>query len=344
MGPILVTGGAGYIGSVVGQTLLERGHSIIVLDSLEEGHREAVSEKAVFFQGNIGDEALLKRIFASYPVSAVIHLAAFCQVGESVQDPEKYYLNNVVNGLTLLKVMRSFGVRKMVFSSTAAVYGEPQALPITETHPTQPINPYGQSKLIFEQILEGYAQAYGLKYCAFRYFNAAGASEFFGEDHSPESHLIPLVLRVPLKKVCSSSKSEREQESLKVFGRDYPTPDGSCVRDYIHIQDLALAHCQALERLDTLPERIFNLGNSRGFSVLEVIETARRVTGMEIPFEVVGRRPGDPAVLVASSDRARAVLNWAPAFPDLEAIVTSAWKWRQRFPGGYGDRLDSYIS
>jgi UDP-glucose 4-epimerase len=330
MAYVLVTGGAGYIGSVVCQTLLERGHSIIVLDSLEEGHRQALPVNSIFFQGDFGDEPFLKNIFNSYPIEAVLHLAAYCLVGESVQSPEKYYENNVSKGLVLLKAMRGGGVKKIVFSSSAAVYGEPISTPIAETHPTQPVNPYGHSKLIFEQVLDWYQKAYGLKYVTFRYFNAAGAIDRLGEDHHPESHLIPLILR-------SLLTEERDIEPLTVFGMDYQTPDGSCLRDYIHIQDLALAHVLALERLDTLQERIFNLGNGLGFSVLEVIEAAGQVSGREIPFRRGERRPGDPAVLVASSAQARKVLGWEPRYPALKEIIASAWRWHQKFPRGYAD-------
>jgi len=333
---VLVTGGAGYIGSVVCQTLLQRGHSIVILDSLEEGHRSALPLKGIFFQGDLGDEILLKTIFDSYPIGAVLHLAAYCLVGESVQDPEKYYWNNVSKGLVLLKTMRAFGVKKIVFSSTAAVYGEPLSLPITENHPTQPVNPYGHSKLIFERILDWYAQAYGLWYVTFRYFNAAGAMDRLGEDHDPETHLIPLILRRALGEINGPLEG-RFKEPLTVFGLDYPTPDGSCLRDYIHVHDLALAHVLALEKLDYLQQGIFNLGNDRGFSVLEVIETAREVTGKDIPYQRGRRRSGDPAVLVASSDQARQILGWEPIYPDLKNILASAWKWHQEFPKGYED-------
>jgi UDP-glucose 4-epimerase len=331
---ILVTGGAGYIGSVVCQTLLERGHSIVVLDSLEEGHRQALPPNGIFFQGDLGDEFLLKKIFKSNPIGAVVHLAAYCQVGESVQDPEKYYVNNVSKGLVLLKAMRVFGVKKIVFSSTAAVYGEPVSIPIIETHPTQPVNPYGHSKLVFEQVLDWYQKAYGLKYVTFRYFNAAGAIDRLGEDHHPETHLIPLILQDLLNEIQGPFMG-RVKEPLTVFGLDYATPDGSCLRDYIHIRDLALAHVLALERLDDLPVRIFNLGNDRGFSVLEVIEAAGQVSGRKIPFRSGERRPGDPAVLVASSARARKVLGWEPRYPELKEIISSAWGWHQKFPLGY---------
>jgi UDP-glucose 4-epimerase len=335
LGTILVTGGAGYIGSVVCQTLLARGHSAIVLDSLEEGHRLAVPEEALFFQGDLADANLLSHIFKTYPIEAVMHLAAYCLVGESVQDPEKYYVNNVAKGLQLLKTMRASGVTKLVFSSTAAVYGEPVSLPISEDHPVAPINPYGQSKLIFETMLQGYAEAYGFRYVTFRYFNAAGASDRFGEDHDPETHLIPIILRAAWQ---MASEGGSRVKPLEVFGGDYPTPDGSCLRDYIHISDLALAHVLALERLEDIEKRIFNLGNGRGFSVLEVIGTARKVTGQNIPFKVIDRRPGDPAVLIATSDRARQYLDWRPQFPELERIIESAWKWQQRFPKGYPEK------
>jgi len=332
MKPILVTGGAGYIGSIVCRLLLERGYEIVVLDNLDEGHREALPQKAVFIQGDLGDEGLLSRLFGEYSIGAVVHLAASCLVGESVQDPGKYYRNNLGNGLVLLKVMRAFQVDKLVFSSTAAVYGEPQALPITETHPTAPLNPYGHSKLVFEQILEWEEKAYGLKYVAFRYFNAAGAWEGLGEDHRPETHLIPLILRRALR---AKEGKAGDEEVLQVFGGDYATPDGTCIRDYVHVRDLALAHVLALKRLDGLTERIFNLGNERGASVLEVIQTAEEVTGCPIPFRIGDRRPGDPAVLVASSGKAAEVLGWKARFSDLREIVSSAWEWHQRFPDGY---------
>ncbi|MBA4392950.1 MAG: UDP-glucose 4-epimerase GalE [Desulfobacca sp.] len=336
MGHVLVTGGAGYIGSGVCLTLLERGHTIVLLDSLEEGHRSALPSQGIFFQGDLGNETLLQEIFAAYPIDAVVHLAAYCLVGESVQNPEKYYENNVSKGLVLLKTMRAAGVKKIVFSSTAAVYGEPLSTPIEETHPTQPVNPYGHSKLIFEQILDWYAQAYGLNYVTFRYFNAAGAFPGLGEDHDPETHLIPLILRRALSET-NDSLAQTFKDPLTVFGLDYPTPDGSCLRDYIHIKDLALAHVMALEKLDHLQQKIFNLGNGRGFSVLDVIKTAREVTGRDIPYQKGTRRSGDPAILVASSDKARMTLGWEPVFPDLKDIVASAWDWHQNVPLGYQD-------
>ncbi len=336
MGTILVTGGAGYIGSVVCRTLLERGHGVVVLDSLEEGHRSALPAEGVFFQGDLGNESLLKNIFESYPVQAVLHLAAYCLVGESVQNPGKYYGNNVSKGVVLLETMKTFGIDKIVFSSTAAVYGEPQSTPIREGHPTRPVNPYGHSKLVFEQIMDWYTRAYGLKTVTFRYFNAAGAVDRTGEDHTPETHLVPLILK-RARQISEGSPGARDEEPLTVFGLDYPTPDGSCIRDYIHIQDLALAHVLALEKLDDLRQGTFNLGNGQGFSVLEVIKAAGEIVGHEIPYQCGSRRPGDPAVLVASSDQARKVLGWEPRYPDLKDILTSAWKWHQKFPNGYED-------
>ena len=338
MSEVLVTGGAGYIGSVVCRTLLERGHRVVVLDSLTEGHRAAVPPGVPFYQGDLGDSVLLEDIFDKHAIAGVVHMAAYCLVGESVTDPEKYFLNNVVQGLALLRVMRLCGVKNIIFSSTAAVYGEPRESPITEEHPTVPINPYGLSKLIFEQALETYRQAYGLRYVTFRYFNAAGAAPDCGEDHHPETHLIPLVLDQALRQ--QERKTTPPGEGLTVFGRDYPTPDGSCLRDYIHIRDLALAHVLALERLGNLPVSIFNLGNGQGFSVLEVIRQAAEVTGVDIPYAVGPRRAGDPAVLVASAERARRYLGWKPQFPDLREIIRSAWDWHGGHPEGYGPGQD----
>lgn len=336
MGYVLVTGGAGYIGSVVCRTLLDRGHAILILDSLEEGHRAALDRKGIFLQGDLGDGAFLSRIFESYPVEAVLHLAAYCLVGESVQNPGKYYANNVSKGLVLLETMKHFGVGKIVFSSTAAVYGEPLSTPIDESHSTWPVNPYGHSKLIFEQILEWYARSFGIKYITFRYFNAAGAVGRLGEDHDPETHLIPLVLKRALK-LREGSPVGRDIPPLTVFGVDYPTPDGSCIRDYIHIEDLAMAHVLALEKIDRIEQGTYNLGNGQGFSVLQVIRAAEAVVGSPIPFERGIRRSGDPAVLVASSDRARQVLGWQPHYTELKAILASAWSWHQQFPEGYAD-------
>jgi UDP-glucose 4-epimerase len=307
----------------------------VVVDSLTEGHGAAIPPGVPFYRGELGDPVLLEKIFKNHALTGVVHMAAFCLVGESVDDPEKYFVNNVVQGLTLLRVMRARGIRNIIFSSTAAVYGEPRQTPITEDHPTAPINPYGLSKLIFEQVLETYRRAYGLRYVTFRYFNAAGAAPDCGEDHHPETHLIPLVLDQALRQ---QGRKTGSGGGLTVFGRDYPTPDGSCLRDYIHIRDLALAHVLALEKLKDLPVSIFNLGNGQGFSVLEVIRQAAEVTGVDIPYTSGPRRGGDPAELVASAERARRYLGWEPQYPDLREIIRSAWEWHRGHPEGYGDR------
>ena len=341
MSNVLVTGGAGYIGSVVSRTLLARGHRVAVLDNLSEGHRAAVPDEAVFIQGDLEDQDRLEKVFRSQAVEAVMHLAAFCLVGESVVDPQKYFDNNLIKGIALLKAMRAAKVSRLVFSSTAAVYGEPDELPIREDHPTRPVNPYGLSKLIFEQILQTYHQAYGLRFVTFRYFNAAGAGRDCGEDHHPETHLIPLVLDQALR--LKGLKAETPQGGLIVYGSDYPTADGSCLRDYIHIQDLALAHVLALEKIDEQSGSVFNLGNGQGFSVLEVIRQASEVTGQDIPYTLGPRRPGDPAVLVASSERARRFLGWEPQFPALRDIIHSAWEWHRRFPRGYENSARSFF-
>ena len=336
MSVVLVTGGAGYIGSVVSRTLLARGHRVVVLDNLSEGHRAAVPGEALFIRGDLEDRGLVEEILRTRSVEAVMHLAACCLVGESVSDPQKYFDNNLVRGMALLRAMRDAGVGRLIFSSTAAVYGEPDEVPITEGHPTRPVNPYGLSKLMFEQVLQAFSQAYGLRYVTFRYFNAAGAGRDCGEDHQPESHLVPLVLDQALR--LQGLKPGMAAGGLTVYGSDYPTPDGSCLRDYIHIEDLALAHVLALEKIEDLPGSIFNLGNGQGFSVLEVIRQASEVTGQEIPYALGPRRPGDPAVLVASAEQARVRLGWQPQFPDLKDIIQSAWEWHRRFPRGYERR------
>ena len=322
---IMVVGGAGYIGSVTVEQLLKAGHEVVVFDNLLKGHREAIPEGVPFVQGDMANQADLTNAFERHPVDAVMHFAALSLVGESVQHPSKYFINNVANGLKLLDTMIEYGVKKIVFSSTAAVYGEPAEWPIREDFALAPTNPYGESKLAFEKVLKWYEQAYGIRYATLRYFNAAGATERVGEDHEPETHLIPLVLQV----------ARGKRAHISVFGEDYPTADGSCVRDYIHVVDLADAHIRALSILD---ERsgTFNLGNGKGFSVKEVIEVARKVTGHPIPAQVGPRRPGDPAVLVASSDRIREELGWVPQRPDLETIIADAWAWHQIHPDGYG--------
>ena len=317
---ILVTGGAGYIGSVVVEELLNGGHEVVVYDNLSKGHRESVDERAKFVLGDLKDGQLLESTLTENGSDAVIHMAASSLVGESVKEPEKYYDNNVVAGGVLLRSMEKAGVRKLVFSSTAAVYGEPERQPIVETDRLQPTNPYGETKLEFERELERSRTAYGINYASLRYFNAAGASERCGELHEPETHLIPLVLQAATGRI----------PHIDVFGQDYPTRDGTCVRDYIHVIDLARAHILALSILDDRSE-IYNLGcGGAGYTVREVIEAAREVTGLDIVEKVTGRRAGDPAVLIASSDKIRKELGWDPEFQDLHVIIESAWRWLRR--------------
>ncbi|MFP5501892.1 MAG: UDP-glucose 4-epimerase GalE, partial [Candidatus Sericytochromatia bacterium] len=307
---ILVVGGAGYIGSVTVEQLLKAGHQVVVFDNLLKGHRESIPEGVPFIHGDMANSADLTRAFEDHQIDAVMHFAALSLVGESVQHPSKYFINNVANGLKLLDAMIEHGVKKIVFSSTAAVYGEPTEWPIREDFPHNPTNPYGESKLAFEKVLKWYEQAYGIRYCCLRYFNAAGATERVGEDHEPETHLIPLVLQV----------AQGKREFISIFGEDYPTPDGTCVRDYIHVVDLADAHVKALGILDE-KSATYNLGNGTGFSVKQVVEAARKVTGHRIPAQIAERRAGDPAVLVASSDRIRQDLGWNPRFPEVETII-----------------------
>ncbi|MGD6752714.1 UDP-glucose 4-epimerase GalE [Streptomyces sp. BH105] len=315
MGKYLVTGGAGYVGSVVAQHLLEADHEVVVLDNLSTGFREGVPAGAAFVEGDIRDAA--KWLDSSY--DAVLHFAAFSQVGESVVKPEKYWANNVGGTMELLAAMRAADVRKLVFSSTAATYGEPVNTPITETDPTAPTSPYGASKLAVDHMITGEATAHGLAAVSLRYFNVAGAYGSCGERHDPESHLIPLVLQV----------AQGKREAINVFGDDYPTPDGTCVRDYIHVADLAEAHLLAVEAARPGEHLICNLGNGNGFSVREVVETVRQVTGHPIPEVVAPRRGGDPAVLVASADTARERLGWNPSRADLAGIVADAWAFAQ---------------
>lgn len=322
---ILVTGGAGYIGSHAVKALIRQGYQVIILDNLVYGHKDIVEQslQAKLIVGDIGDRPLLDQIFASHPIEAVMHFAAYAYVGESVQDPAKYYRNNFVGTLTLLEAMLAAGVTKIVFSSTCATYGVPKAVPIEETQPQSPINPYGMSKLMIEKVLSDFDKAYGLRSVIFRYFNAAGADPegLLGEDHNPETHLIPLVLLTALG----------QRDSIKVFGTDYPTPDGTCIRDYIHVADLADAHVLGIKYLlDSGESQIFNLGNGNGFSVKEVIETARQVTGKSIPVEECDRRPGDPPSLVGSSEKAQNILGWKPQYSALEDMITTAWKWHQQ--------------
>jgi UDP-glucose 4-epimerase len=324
---VLVAGGAGYIGSHVSLELSRRGHQPVVLDNLVKGHRQAVVA-GKFIQGDVGDKALVKKIVQEEQIEAAVHLCAYSLVGESVTEPAKYFHNNIGNGLLLLDALRENGVNKFVFSSTAAVFGEPEKIPIPEDHPKNPTSPYGFSKLTFEGILKFYDLAYGMKYIALRYFNAAGAdpTEAIGEDHQPESHLIPIVLQT----------AQGVRPHIEIFGTDYPTSDGTCVRDYIHVNDLAQAHILALEALaEGADSTIYNLGNGLGYSNRQVIEVAKRVTGRVISVKEGPRRPGDPAVLVASSNRIKEELGWKPQFPQLEKIIETAWRWHAGHPKGY---------
>ena len=317
-----MTGGAGYIGSVVTEELLKGGDEVVVYDSLYKGHREAVVEGAAFVKGDLLDTALLRETLAQHRVEAVVHMAADSLVGESVKEPAKYFRNNVLGGLSLLDAMRGAGVSRLVFSSTAAVYGEPAKQPIEETDPTAPTNTYGETKLAFERALRWYDTAHGMKYVSLRYFNAAGATDRCGEFHAPETHLIPLVLQA----------AAGQRPEITVFGNDYPTPDGTCVRDYIHVVDLAQAHVLALHALvKGHPSSIYNLGcGGEGYSVKQVIDCAHRVTGKTIPVRQGPRRAGDPAVLIASSARIVRELGWRPRHQQLDVIVESAWRWMQR--------------
>lgn len=319
---ILVCGGAGYIGSHMVRMLLEKGHSPVIFDNLSTGHAEAVGD-AAFVRADLLDKQALRRVFAEQHFDAVMHFSAKSLVGESVADPSIYYLNNVVGTLNLLEAMREAGAMRLVFSSTAAVYGNPVTARIAEDHPLQPVNPYGQSKLMVERMLRDYAKAYGFRSVALRYFNAAGAdaSGEIGEAHNPETHLIPNVLRAALG----------TGPELKLFGDDYDTPDRTCVRDYIHVTDLCDAHLRALDYMDANEgAHAFNLGNGNGFSVKQVVEAAWRVTGLEVPHSIAPRRAGDPAWLVADASRARDVLGWQPTYTDMDGIIESAWKWHQK--------------
>ncbi|HUS20169.1 MAG TPA: UDP-glucose 4-epimerase GalE [Terriglobales bacterium] len=322
---VLVTGGAGYIGSVVAADVVAAGHRVTVYDNLSKGHRQAVPAEAEFVQGDVADRAALETVLAAHRIDAVMHFAAVIEAGESMQVPEKYFRLNSATSLTLLEAMHARGVKRLVFSSTAALYGDPKNIPIKEDDPLEPTNAYGESKLLVERMLAWFHRIHGLRYASLRYFNAAGASGCLGEAHDPESHLIPLVLQVALGK----------RKSISIFGTDYPTPDGTCVRDYIHVADLAQAHVLSLAALEARDRLIYNLGNGRGFSVREVIEVARRVTGHPIPAVESARRPGDPAILVASSERIMKTLGWKPRHAGLEAIIGSAWKWHEENPEGY---------
>lgn len=322
---VLVTGGAGYIGSVVTEKLIAANHEPIVYDNLSKGHRNAVRQGAEFFNGDIRDRDTLRAVMVERGIEAVIHLAADSLVGESVTQPAKYFHNNLYGGMVLLNAMLESEVKRIVFSSTAAVYGEPEKQPIEETDPTSPTNPYGESKLAFERLLKWYEQAYGIRYASLRYFNACGATECCGEQHTPETHLIPIILQA----------ATGQRDYVEIFGDDYPSRDGTCVRDYIHVADLADAHIRALSILDERSS-IYNLGcGGQGYTVLEVIQAAREVTGKEIKVKVAPRRAGDPTALVASSNKIKRELNWQPEHQSLSAIITSAWNWIKQHPQGY---------
>jgi len=324
MSTILITGGAGYIGSHVSKELLCQGHQPIIYDNLQTGHRKA-AQRARFIEGDLADSKKLRDTFQSSSIDSVMHFAADCQVGESVENPLKYFRNNVTNSLQLIEIMMEFNVKKIIFSSSAAVYGEPKEIPISEDHPCLPVNPYGETKWIFERVLQRLHEANKLNYISLRYFNAAGADPDgdLGEDHSPETHLIPISLLAAIN-----------GRAIPIFGTAYDTPDGTCIRDYIHVTDLARAHILALERLASGgPSGIYNMGNGNGYSVKEVIETVGEVTGIETP-----RRPGDPARLVAGSEKIKKELGWRPKYPELSSIVNTAWQWHRKHPKGYEDK------
>lgn len=323
---ILVTGGAGYIGSVAVEDLKAQGEKVVVLDNLVYGHRKAVDESIAFYEGDIGDKNLIQTILDKHEIEACMHFSAYAYVGESVEKPQIYYENNFVQTLKLLDVLIENNIKKFIFSSTCATYGEPQYVPIDENHPQFPTSPYGWSKFMVERALSDYDAAYDLKFVALRYFNACGASENCGEDHNPETHLIPLILFV----------AQGKRDSIQIFGADYPTPDGTAVRDYIHIADLSQAHLLALTHLRNGGKSEFvNLGNGTGFSVKEVIEAARKITGVNIKATIAPRRAGDPSRLVADAKKAREVLGWNPQFPEIEKIIESAWTWHSAHPSGY---------
>lgn len=330
---VLVLGGAGYIGSHMVDRLIEKGREkVIVVDNLVTGHRAAVHPEAVFYEGDLADKTFMAKVFQENPdVDAVIHFAAYSLVAESMENPLKYFDNNTAGMVNLLEVMNDYGVKNIVFSSTAATYGIPEELPIKETTPQRPINPYGESKLMMETIMKWSDQAYGIKFVALRYFNVAGAKPdgSIGEDHGPETHLLPIVLQV----------AQGSRDKIMIFGTDYQTPDGTNVRDYVHPFDLADAHILAVDYLRAGKESTaFNLGSSTGFSNLEILEAAREVTGHAIPAEMAERRPGDPDTLIAESSKAREILGWQPEFDDIKKIIASAWAWHSSHPKGYDDR------
>lgn len=326
---ILVTGGAGYIGSITTAELIAAGHEVVVLDNLYQGHRAAVHPEAAFVQGDLADRECLQDLFAVHPgIDGIMHFASYTLVGESMEQPLKYLRDNLVNAANLLEAATAAGVRRFILSSTANLFDDPSRMPIAEDERIVPGSPYGESKYFIERLLHWFERIHGLKYACLRYFNACGDLPQVGEDHDPETHLIPLVLQVALG----------QREAITVFGDDYPTRDGTCVRDYVHVVDLAAAHILALEALDRRGSCRYNLGNGQGYTVAEVIEACRRVTGHPIPQVAGPRRAGDPAVLIASSESIRRDLGWEPRFPDLDAIVQSAWDWHRGHPRGYDDR------
>lgn len=322
---ILVTGGAGYVGSVVSEQLAKQGHEVLVMDNLQQGHHPTIDDAPLFLWFDIDEVDVLEDILSHCRIDVVMHMAAETVVEYSVTDPGRFFKTNIIDGIRLLDTMIKSNVKRIIFSSSASVYGEPQSSLIEEDHPKNPVNSYGETKLMFENTLKWYGYAYGLKHISLRYFNAAGASGNHGEDHRPETHLIPNILKAAIN----------PDKPVAVFGTDYPTRDGSCVRDYVHVVDIARAHILALEKLDEFSGRAYNLGSGEGYSVLEVIDIAREVTGVDIPFEIHPKRAGDPAVLVASSNRAGVELGWYPEYSTLREIIESAWKWMKEYPDGY---------
>ena len=328
---VLITGAAGYIGSICAEILTARGVKVVALDNLQEGHRAAVPPEAAFFEADLGDRVRLNEVFAQCQIDAVMHFAGEALVEKSVREPSNFYVVNVGYGVLLLDTMVRHKVNKLIFSSSCAVYGEPRSLPMTEDHPQVPVNPYGKSKLTFEHILADYRAYAGLDYVSLRYFNAAGASIKRGEAHRNETHLIPRVLDVAIG----------ARPHVEVFGTDYPTPDGTCIRDYVHVLDIADAHVAAIEDIDRVSGRSFNIGTGRGYSILEVIEASRRITGRRIPATWAARRPGDPSALIASGEQLHKALGWEPTHSTIDEIVASAWAWKQRFPEGYEVQLSN---
>ncbi|RMG98446.1 MAG: UDP-glucose 4-epimerase GalE [Chloroflexi bacterium] len=322
---VLVTGGAGYIGSITVEQLIKAGEEVIVFDNLYQGHRDAVHPDAIFIHGDLADKAAIEEAIATHKPDGIMHFASYTLVGESMEKPFMYLRDNIVNGLNLIESAVKHGVQRFILSSTANLFDQPERMPIDENERIVPGSPYGESKFILERYLHWMDRLYGMRYACLRYFNACGATEERGEDHDPETHLIPLVLQVALG----------QREKIVIFGDDYDTPDGTCVRDYIHVVDLAEAHILAMRALADGPSRRYNLGNGRGFSVKQVIETAREVTGHPIPAEVGPRRPGDPAILIASSETIMRELGWRPQYPDLRTIIETAWRWHRAHPDGY---------